>query len=79
MTPNFAPERFTVLPDDETVAETVAGMENHGFNVDVVNDLDAARRAVLTRIPERRRRDDKPFGDVGGDRDRVRDRQRRTV
>ncbi len=52
MTPNFAPERFTVLPDDQTLAETVAGMEKHGFNVDVVDDFDEARHAVLARIPE---------------------------
>ena len=52
MTPNTAPERFTVLPDEETLAETVAGMEKHGFSIDVVDDLDEARRAVLARIPE---------------------------
>ena len=46
-------ERFATLPDDETLAETVAGLEEHGFGIEVVDDLDAARRAVLARIPER--------------------------
>jgi L-lactate utilization protein LutC len=32
--------------------ETVAGLEARGFGVDVVDDLDAARRTVLARIPE---------------------------
>jgi L-lactate utilization protein LutC len=45
-------DRFAVLPDDETLAETVVGLEERGFSVEVVNDLDAARRAVLARIPE---------------------------
>jgi hypothetical protein len=47
-----APERFTALPDDATLAQTVAGLEERGFGVDVVDDLDAARRAVLALIPE---------------------------
>jgi hypothetical protein len=52
MTTNFAPDRFAALPDDETLAETVAGMGEHGFSVDVVDDVDEARRAVLARIPD---------------------------
>jgi hypothetical protein len=44
--------RFTTLPDDETVADTVVALEEHGFSVEVVDDLDAAREAVLARIPE---------------------------
>jgi acyl-CoA hydrolase len=47
-----ASERFAALPDDETLAETVAGMEGRGVSVDVVDDLDAARRVVLARIRE---------------------------
>jgi acyl-CoA hydrolase len=43
---------FTALPDDETLAATVVALEEHGFSVDVVDDLDAARHAVLARIPE---------------------------
>lgn len=49
---NPASDRFAALPDDETLAETVVGLEEHGFSVEVVDDLDAARRAVLARIPE---------------------------
>jgi acyl-CoA hydrolase len=45
-------ERFTRLPDEETLAATVVALEEHGFSVDVVDDLDAAREAVLARIPE---------------------------
>ena len=46
-----AADRFTALPDDETLAETVSALEEHGFAVDVVDDLDAARDAVLPLIP----------------------------
>ncbi len=45
-------ERFTRLPDEETLAATVVALEEHGFSVDVVDDVDAAREAVLVRIPE---------------------------
>jgi LUD domain len=45
-------DRFTVLPDDQTLAATVVALEEHGSSVEVVNDLDAAREAVLARIPE---------------------------
>ena len=48
---NAASDRFTALPDDETLEETVLGMEERGFSVEVVRDLDAARLAVLARIP----------------------------
>jgi len=41
-----AADRFTALSDDETLAETVSALEEHGFAVDVVDDLDAARDAV---------------------------------
>jgi hypothetical protein len=44
-------ERFTALPDDTTLSATVVALEEHGFSVEVVDDLDAARRAVLARIP----------------------------
>ena len=43
--------RFTALPDGETLAATTVALEEHGFSVEVVDDLDAARRAVLDRIP----------------------------
>jgi YkgG family uncharacterized protein len=45
-------ERFTALPDDQTLAATVIALEEHGFSVEVVDDLDAAREAVLALIPE---------------------------
>jgi hypothetical protein len=44
-------DRYTALPDQETLAATVVGLEEHGFSVEVVDDLDAAREAVLARIP----------------------------
>ena len=46
-----ASDDFTALPDDETFAATVVALEEHGFSVAVVDDLDAARAAVLARIP----------------------------
>jgi hypothetical protein len=45
-------DRFTTLPDERTLATTVVALEEHGFGVDVVDDLDAARDAVLARIPK---------------------------
>jgi len=44
-------DRFTALPDDQTLAATVVALEEHGFSVEVADDLDAARAAVLARIP----------------------------
>ena len=52
MTTVEQPGRFTTLPDEETLAATVVALEEHGFSVEVVDDLDAAREAVLARIPE---------------------------
>jgi hypothetical protein len=52
LTTTDASERFTALPDDETLAATVVALEEHGFSVEVVDELDAAREAVLARIPE---------------------------
>jgi LUD domain len=52
MTTTHAPDRFTTLPDDETLAATVLALEEHGFSVDITDDLDAARDAVLARIPK---------------------------
>jgi acyl-CoA hydrolase len=45
-------DRFTVLPDDEALAATVVALEEHGISVEVVDDFDAARQAILARIPE---------------------------
>jgi acyl-CoA hydrolase len=46
------PDRFTTLPDEHALQATVVALEEHGFGVEVVGDLDAARQAVLARIPE---------------------------
>jgi acyl-CoA hydrolase len=46
------PDRFTSLPDEHTLAATVTTLEEHGFSVELADDLDAARKAVLARIPE---------------------------
>jgi acyl-CoA hydrolase len=46
------PDRFTTLPDEAALSATVVALEEHGFSVEVVGDLDAARQAVLARIPE---------------------------
>ena len=43
---------FTTLPDEHALQATVVALEEHGFSVEVVSDLDAARQAVLARIPE---------------------------
>ena len=52
MSTTAAPDRFTTLPDENTLQATVVALEEHGFSVEVTGDLDAARQAVLTRIPE---------------------------
>jgi hypothetical protein len=45
-------QRFTRLPDEPTLTATVVALEEHGFSVEIVDDLDAARTAVLARVPE---------------------------
>ena len=45
------PDRFTTLPDESVIASAVTALEEHGFSVEVVDNLDAARQAVLARIP----------------------------
>jgi hypothetical protein len=45
------PDRFTTLPGERVLASTVTALEEHGFSVEVVDDLDAARAAVLARVP----------------------------
>jgi acyl-CoA hydrolase len=46
------PDRFTTLPDEHALQSTVVALEEHGFSVEIVDDLDAARAAVLARIPD---------------------------
>ncbi len=45
-------DRFTTLPGEQELAATVVALEEHGFSTEVVDSLDAARAAVLARIPE---------------------------
>jgi LUD domain len=52
MSTTAVPGRFTTLPDEPALQATVVALEEHGFSVEVVDDLDAARQAVLVRIPE---------------------------
>jgi hypothetical protein len=52
VTTTRAPDRFTALPDEQTLAATIVALEEHGFSVEVVDELDAAREAVLARVPE---------------------------
>ena len=52
MSTTAAPDRFTALPDEHDLQATVVALEEHGFSVEVVSDLDAARQAVLARMPE---------------------------
>src|SRR2546421_4351009 len=52
MTTVEQPGRFTTLPDEHTLQATVVALEEHGFSVEVVDDLDAAREAVLARIAQ---------------------------
>lgn len=52
MSTTHAPDRYTTLPDEQTLAATVVALEEHGFSVELVDDLDAAREAVLARIPK---------------------------
>jgi acyl-CoA hydrolase len=51
MTTTQTSDRFTALPDEQTLAVTVTALEEHGFSVEIADDLDAARKAVLARIP----------------------------
>jgi acyl-CoA hydrolase len=45
------PDRFTALPGEQVLASTVTALEEHGFSVEIADDLDSARQAVLARIP----------------------------
>ena len=52
MSTTVIPGRFTTLPDEHALQASVVALEEHGFSVEVLGDLDAARQAVLARIPE---------------------------
>ena len=49
------PDRFTTLPSEPMIASAVTALEEHGFSVEVVDDLEAARQAVLDRFRAGRR------------------------
>jgi acyl-CoA hydrolase len=51
MTTTTTPDRFSTVPDEHTLQATVVALEEHGFSVEVVDDLETARDAVLARIP----------------------------
>jgi LUD domain len=51
-TTETTPDRFAALLDEHALQTTVTALEEHGFSVEVAGDLDAAREAVLARIPE---------------------------
>jgi acyl-CoA hydrolase len=51
MSTTATPDRFAALPDERALEATVTALEEHGFSVEVVDDLAAAREAVLARIP----------------------------
>lgn len=46
------PDPYSRLPDEATLRAAVAGLQERGFSVEVADDIDMARRAVLSRIPE---------------------------
>ena len=52
MTTTQTPGSFTALPDEQVLQATVVALEEHGFSVEVVDGLGAARAAVLARIPD---------------------------
>jgi len=49
------PDRFTTVPDEHALQATVVALEEHGFSVEVVGDLDAAHQAVLAASRRARR------------------------
>ncbi len=51
MSTTTTPDRFTTLPDEQALASAVTALEEHGFSVEVADDLEAARKAVLARTP----------------------------
>ena len=51
MSTTAIPDRFTTRPDAAVLQATVVALEERGFSVEVAGNLDAAREAVLARIP----------------------------
>ena len=52
MSTTATPDRFTTLPDEHALQETVVALDEHGFSTEIVDDLDTARQTVLARIPQ---------------------------
>jgi LUD domain len=52
MSTTATPADFTTLPSEHTLQATVVALEEHGFSVEIVDDLDAAQEAILARIPQ---------------------------
>lgn len=53
MTTTTTPDRFTALPGERTLASTITAPEEHGFSVEVADDLDTARKEIRTEFPDR--------------------------
>ena len=51
MTTTQATDRFTTLPDEETLTATVVALEEHGFSVEVVDDLDRPAKPCSPASP----------------------------
>ncbi len=51
MTTTDASQPFTSLADEQALASTTEALEEHGFGVEIVDDLNSARESVLSRIP----------------------------
>ena len=68
-------ERFITLPDAHGLQASVVALEEHGFSVEVVGDLDTPRARRCW--PESRRLvgDDQHLGNAGRDWDRRRDQR----
>ena len=66
-------------PTNETLADTVVALEEHGFSVEVVDDLERRARSRPRPHPRRLLGDDQHLGDAAGDRHRGGDRRRRTL
>jgi len=54
MSTTNAPDRFSTLPDDQTLPALPSHSKNTDSAVEVVDDLEAARAAVLALFQEAR-------------------------
>ena len=51
MSTTTASGRFSTAADEETIAATLAALDEHGITAEAVDDFDSARQAVLDRLP----------------------------